>query len=85
MTALERLGHAFASVITGNLILLGVGAVSRGGSQALFSGCALAATAVILNAEAWLPALQLVPLMIVLIGSRRLIGRPAVSEAAARR
>jgi uncharacterized membrane protein YoaK (UPF0700 family) len=41
-TAFERLGHAFASVITGNLILLGVSAVSRGGSQALFSGCALA-------------------------------------------
>jgi hypothetical protein len=46
---------------------------------------AAAATAVILNAEAWLPALQLVPLMIVLIGSRRLIGRPAISEGAARR
>lgn len=41
-TAFERLGHAFASVITGNLILLGVSAVSRGGSQALYSGCALA-------------------------------------------
>jgi uncharacterized membrane protein YoaK (UPF0700 family) len=41
-TAFERLGHAFASVITGNLILLGVSAVSRGGSSAQFAGCALA-------------------------------------------
>lgn len=41
-TAFERLGHAFASVITGNLVLLGISAVSHGGSQALFSGCALA-------------------------------------------
>jgi uncharacterized membrane protein YoaK (UPF0700 family) len=41
-TAFERLGHAFASVITGNLILLGVSAVSRGGTQAQFAGCALA-------------------------------------------
>jgi uncharacterized membrane protein YoaK (UPF0700 family) len=41
-TAFERLGHAFASVITGNLILLGISAVSRGGSSAQFAGCALA-------------------------------------------
>jgi len=41
-TAFERLNHVFASVITGNLILLGVSAVGRGGSLALFSGCALA-------------------------------------------
>lgn len=40
--ALERVGHVFASVITGNLILLGVSAVSRGGLPALFAGCALA-------------------------------------------
>ena len=40
-TAFERLGHAFASVITGNLILLGVSAVARGGTQALFAACAL--------------------------------------------
>jgi uncharacterized membrane protein YoaK (UPF0700 family) len=41
-TAFERLGHAFASVITGNLILLGISAVSRGGSSAQYAGCALA-------------------------------------------
>jgi uncharacterized membrane protein YoaK (UPF0700 family) len=40
--AFERLGHAFASVITGNLVILGVSAIARGGSQALFSGTALA-------------------------------------------
>lgn len=40
--AFERLGHVFASVITGNLILLGVSAVSGDGATALFAGCALA-------------------------------------------
>lgn len=40
--AFERLGHVFASVITGNLILLGVSAVAGDGRMALFSGCALA-------------------------------------------
>jgi uncharacterized membrane protein YoaK (UPF0700 family) len=41
-TAFEQLGHAFASVITGNLVLLGVSAASGDGTLALFSGCALA-------------------------------------------
>lgn len=45
-TAFERLGHTFASVITGNLVLLGV-SVSRGdGGVALSSGVALAGYAV---------------------------------------
>ncbi len=38
----ERLGHVFASVITGNLILLGVSAAKGDGRLALFAGCALA-------------------------------------------
>jgi uncharacterized membrane protein YoaK (UPF0700 family) len=42
-TAFERLGHVFASVITGNLILLGVSSVSGNGKLALFAGCALLA------------------------------------------
>lgn len=41
-TAFERLGHVFASVITGNLVLLGISAVHGDGKLALFSGCALA-------------------------------------------
>jgi uncharacterized membrane protein YoaK (UPF0700 family) len=41
-TAFERLGHVFASVITGNLILLGVSAGSRDALPALFAGCAIA-------------------------------------------
>jgi uncharacterized membrane protein YoaK (UPF0700 family) len=40
-TAFERLGHVFASVITGNLILLGVSAVKGDGQAALFAGSAL--------------------------------------------
>lgn len=40
-TAFDRLGHVFASVITGNLVLLGVSAVSGDGRAALFAGCAL--------------------------------------------
>lgn len=44
-TAFERLGHVFASVITGNLVLLGVSAVRGDGQLALFSGCALGAYA----------------------------------------
>jgi uncharacterized membrane protein YoaK (UPF0700 family) len=45
-TAFERLGHTFASVITGNLVLLGVGAAHGDGRLALFSGLALAGYAV---------------------------------------
>lgn len=45
-SAFERLGHVFASVITGNLILLGVSAVSRNGTLAVSAGCALSAFAV---------------------------------------
>jgi uncharacterized membrane protein YoaK (UPF0700 family) len=41
-TAFERLGHVFASVITGNLVLLGISAVHADGDLALFSACALA-------------------------------------------
>jgi uncharacterized membrane protein YoaK (UPF0700 family) len=40
-TAFERLGHVFASVITGNLILVGVSAARGDGQLALFAGCAL--------------------------------------------
>lgn len=40
-TAFERLGHVFASVITGNLILLGVSAVQGDGRSVLFAACAL--------------------------------------------
>jgi uncharacterized membrane protein YoaK (UPF0700 family) len=40
-TAFERLGHVFASVITGNLILLGASAVKGDGQLALFAGCGL--------------------------------------------
>lgn len=42
----ERLGHVFSSVITGNLILLGVGAVSGDGRSALMAGCAIAGYAI---------------------------------------
>lgn len=41
-SAFERLGHVFASVITGNLIVLGVSAVTADHKTALFAGCALA-------------------------------------------
>ncbi len=41
-TAFERLGHVFASVITGNVVLLGVAAAKPDGKLALFAGCALA-------------------------------------------
>jgi uncharacterized membrane protein YoaK (UPF0700 family) len=44
-SAFERLGHVFASVITGNLILLGVSAAQGDGTLALFAGCALGAYA----------------------------------------
>jgi uncharacterized membrane protein YoaK (UPF0700 family) len=43
--AFERLGHVFASVITGNLVLLGVSAPSAHGRSALLAGCALASYA----------------------------------------
>jgi uncharacterized membrane protein YoaK (UPF0700 family) len=45
-SAFERLGHVFASVITGNLILLGVSAAQGDGTLALFAGCALGGYAV---------------------------------------
>jgi uncharacterized membrane protein YoaK (UPF0700 family) len=44
-TAFERLGHVFASVITGNLVLLGIAAEQTDGRLALFSACSLAAYA----------------------------------------
>lgn len=44
-TAFIRLGHVFASVITGNLVLLGISAARADGHVALFAGCALAAYA----------------------------------------
>ena len=40
-TAFERLGHVFASAITGNLVLVGVGGARPAGRLALFAGCAL--------------------------------------------
>lgn len=40
-TAVQRLGHVFASVITGNLVMLGVSAVAADGRLATFAGCAL--------------------------------------------
>jgi uncharacterized membrane protein YoaK (UPF0700 family) len=39
--AFERLGHVFASVITGNLVLLGVSVVSGDPHLLRFAGCAL--------------------------------------------
>jgi uncharacterized membrane protein YoaK (UPF0700 family) len=44
-TAFERLGHVFASVITGNLVLIGISAVQGDGTAALLAGTALAAYA----------------------------------------
>jgi uncharacterized membrane protein YoaK (UPF0700 family) len=40
-TGFERLGHVFAGVVTGNLVLLGIGGVRRDGSLALAAGCAV--------------------------------------------
>ncbi len=40
-TGFERLGHVFAGVVTGNLVLLGIGGVRRDGSLALSAGCAV--------------------------------------------
>lgn len=40
--AFERLGKVFASVITGNLVLLGISLASAEGKLTLFAGCALA-------------------------------------------
>lgn len=45
-TAFERLGHTFASVITGNLVLMGVSAARGDGGLAVSSGVALAGYAV---------------------------------------
>jgi uncharacterized membrane protein YoaK (UPF0700 family) len=44
-TAFLALGHAFASVITGNLVLLGIGAARADGHLALTAGCAIGAYA----------------------------------------
>lgn len=40
-TSFERLGHAFASVLTGNLVVLGFSAVAADGRTASSAGCAL--------------------------------------------
>jgi uncharacterized membrane protein YoaK (UPF0700 family) len=40
-TTFERLGHVFASVLTGNLVVLGVSAVATDGRTAASAGCAL--------------------------------------------
>lgn len=40
-TAFVRVGHVFASVITGNLILLGISAERADGTMAVFAACAL--------------------------------------------
>ena len=37
----EGLGHVFAGVVTGNLLLLGIGGVRHDGSLALLAGCAI--------------------------------------------
>jgi uncharacterized membrane protein YoaK (UPF0700 family) len=44
--AFVRLGNVFASVITGNLILLGISIARGAGRSALVAGCALAAYAI---------------------------------------
>lgn len=44
--AVEHLGHVFASVITGNLVLLGVSVVRGDHHLTLFAGCALAGYAI---------------------------------------
>jgi uncharacterized membrane protein YoaK (UPF0700 family) len=44
--AFVRLGNVFASVITGNLILLGISLARGAGRSALVAGCALAAYAI---------------------------------------
>lgn len=41
----DRLGHVFASVITGNLVLLGISAAKGDGSLAVYAGVALGAYA----------------------------------------
>ena len=40
-TGFERLGHVFAGVVTGNLVLFGIGGVRRDGSLVLSAGCAV--------------------------------------------
>lgn len=42
-TSFERLGHVFGSVMTGNLVLLGIGVGSADGRVALAAGCAMVA------------------------------------------
>lgn len=42
----EGLGHVFAGVVTGNLVLLGIGGVRGDGSLALLAGCAIVGYAV---------------------------------------
>lgn len=37
----EGLGHVFSGVVTGNLLLLGIGGVRHDGSLALLAGCAI--------------------------------------------
>ncbi|HEX4034219.1 MAG TPA: YoaK family protein [Solirubrobacteraceae bacterium] len=45
-TSFEGLGHVFAGVVTGNLVLLGIGGVRRDGALALLAGCAIVGYAV---------------------------------------
>jgi uncharacterized membrane protein YoaK (UPF0700 family) len=45
-TAFVSLGHVFASVITGNVVLMGASVVSGDGSSVMFGGCALGAYAI---------------------------------------
>jgi uncharacterized membrane protein YoaK (UPF0700 family) len=52
-TAFEHIGGVFASVITGNLVLLGVSAVHAGGGLARFAGCSLGGYALGVIATAW--------------------------------
>jgi Protein of unknown function (DUF1275) len=83
--AVRRLGQVSTTYLTSTLTGLVESLAVRRWSQSHARGLAIiaaavagaaGATALILYAGAWLPALQLIPLAVVLVGSRRLIGRP---------
>lgn len=53
-TVFLRVGHVFASVITGNIVLIGIGAARFDGQLVLFAGCALGGYALgVLAAAPW--------------------------------
>jgi hypothetical protein len=90
-TAIRRLDHLtttyLTSTLTGLIEAIAVRRWDPGDTRSLgiiiaaLLGAA-AATGVLLYADLWLPAFQLLPLAAVLVGSRRLIGRPAAASAA---